>query len=285
MNFAKIIEYIITTDSSAFFYTPKIYKNGKSILFKKSVETITAKNKNEFFANLKSINSILEKGLTGYGFINYEAGYLLEEKLSHLFKETDQPILTFHFYEKEQIQYFENDEINYSDVKDILTNENYSVSNFHLNTPEEIYKKNIEKIRNYIKEGDTYQINYTVKGKFDFSGSVKSLFMNLIFNQSAEYSALINNGGDFIISISPELFFETNGKTIIAKPMKGTIKRGITNEDDKLKIKTLSRSEKDKAENIMIVDLLRNDLGRISEFNSVKVSSQFDIENTNRFFK
>lgn len=285
MNFTEIIEYITNSESSAFFYTPKIYKNGKSILFKKPVESITAKNKNDLFKNLKTINSILDKGFAGYGFINYEAGYLLEEKLLPLFKESHEPILTFHFFEKKQIQYFDKNEIDYSDVKNILTKEEFLISNFYLNTHEDIYKKNIGKIRKYIKEGDTYQINYTVKGKFDFTGSIKSLFLNLIFNQSAEYSALINSSGNFIISISPELFFETNGKNIIAKPMKGTIKRGITNEDDKLKIETLSKSEKDKAENIMIVDLLRNDLGRRSEFNSVKVSSKFDIEKYESLFQ
>jgi len=285
MHLIEIIEYIIDIEHSAFFYTPKIYKNGKSILFKKPVVTITAKNRTEFFSNLKSINSILEKGLTGYGLINYETGYLLEEKLIPLFKESHESILTFHFFEKDQIQYFGNDEINYSDVKDVLSNENFSVSNFHLNTPEEIYKKNIEKIRDYIKEGDTYQINYTVKGKFEFSGSIKSLFLNLIFNQSAEYSALINTGEGFIISISPELFFDVKGKSINAKPMKGTIKRGLTTEEDKIKVQTLLNSKKDKAENIMIVDLLRNDLGRISEFNSVKVASKFDIEKYESLFQ
>ena len=123
MHLIEIIEYIIDIEHSAFFYTPKIYKNGKSILFKKPVVTITAKNRTEFFSNLKSINSILEKGLTGYGLINYETGYLLEEKLIPLFKESHESILTFHFFEKDQIQYFGNDEINYSDVKDVLSNE------------------------------------------------------------------------------------------------------------------------------------------------------------------
>ena len=107
----------------------------------------------------------------------------------------------------------------------------------------------------------------------------------MIFNQSAEYSALINTGEGFIISISPELFFDVKGKSINAKPMKGTIKRGLTTEEDKIKVQTLLNSKKDKAENIMIVDLLRNDLGRISEFNSVKVASKFDIEKYESLFQ
>ena len=278
MKITGIIKSVVENNSSAFFYTPQIYKSGKSILFKKPVETITAKNKNEFIEQLNLINDFIEKGLTGYGTIDYEAGYLLEEKLNKLFKESKNDIMTFHFFEQDQIKYFTANEIKYNHVQEELLNKNYSINNFKLNLKKDSYKTNINKIREYIKEGDTYQVNYTLKGKFSFEGNVDSLFLNLIFNQSARYSAFINSNNNFIISISPELFFDLKENKITACPMKGTIKRGSNLHDDKNQIEELFKSKKDRAENVMIVDLLRNDLGKISEFNSVKVTSPFDIE-------
>ena len=170
MKLTEIINIIVNNKNSAFFYTPKIYKDGKSILFKEPTESLIATNKEDFFEGLETANNLLNNGLTGYGLINYEAGYLLEEKLTPLFKEiTETPLLQFHFFEKDQVQYFKNDEIEYNNLKEIITAKNYSINNFELNTSQEEYEKNIERIRQYIKEGDTYQVNYTVKGKFDYS--------------------------------------------------------------------------------------------------------------------
>ena len=108
MHITQILDFTINTNHSAFFYTPKIYKHGRSILFKSPVETITAKNKKDFISQLERINSLIERGLKGYGLIHYEAGYLLEERLTPLFKETEKPILTFHFFEKNQMQFLQH---------------------------------------------------------------------------------------------------------------------------------------------------------------------------------
>ena len=285
MNLTEIINYITASNNSAFFYTPKIYKTGESILFKSPVEIVSVTDKSEFTYGFKTINSLLKKGLTGYGLINYETGYLLEEKLYNFFNKRDQSILKFFFFENNQIEKIQPDEIDYNSIKDFLDSEEYLISNFKLNTSKSEYIENINRIRNYIKEGDTYQINYTVKGKFDFYGSLQSLFLSLIFNQSAQYSALINNGGEYVISISPELFFEVKENKIFAKPMKGTIRRGYNNFTDKINSETLLNSKKDRAENVMILDLLRNDLGKISKLNSVKVTSSFTIEKYESLFQ
>ena len=107
----------------------------------------------------------------------------------------------------------------------------------------------------------------------------------MLFNQSASYTAIINDTDRFIIYISPELFFKTKGNGIISKPMKGTIKRGRNLIEDKIQKERLANSKKDKAENIMIVDLLRNDLGKISKIDSVKAQSVYEIEKYETVFQ
>ncbi|MBK7380104.1 MAG: chorismate-binding protein [Ignavibacteriales bacterium] len=140
-------------------------------------------------------------------------------------------------------------------------------------------------MKSFIEEGDTYQVNYTVKGKFNFEGSYSGLFSNLVFNQSAKYTSIINNGNKIIISLSPELFFEIEERKIISKPMKGTSQRGVDLPDDSLLKYQLGASSKNCAENVMIIDLIRNDLGRISEYGSVKVKSYLKLRSMNQYFQ
>ena len=254
---------------SAFFFTPPIYENSKSYLFSKP-EKIIKINSSNYDKNFKKIYELV-KDFYAYSVINYEAGFLFEQKLFQLLP-TNKTLGEFVFFDKTNIEIIKSDKISFDFSSD------YKIKNFHLNTSKQEYIKSIQKIKDFIKEGDTYQVNYTVKGKFNFSGNLCSLFQNLIFNQSAKYIAFINLPERFIISISPELFFEFNKNKIITRPMKGTSHRGIDTQNDFFAKQNFSNSEKDKAENVMIVDLLRNDLGRISKFGSVKVDKLFEIE-------
>ena len=136
----------------------------------------------------------------------------------------------------------------------------------------------IARIRELIACGDTYQVNYTFPLTAKFSGDSRSWFRNLSEAQGATYCAYFDLGRFKVLSLSPELFFETNGRTILTRPMKGTIKRGRWPEEDKYLAGKLEQSAKDRAENVMIVDLLRNDLGRVSVNGSVRVTKLFDIE-------
>jgi para-aminobenzoate synthetase/4-amino-4-deoxychorismate lyase len=136
----------------------------------------------------------------------------------------------------------------------------------------------IARIRDLIACGDTYQVNYTFPLTAKFSGDSRSWFRNLSQAQGATYCAYFDLGRFQVLSISPELFFELKGRTILTRPMKGTIKRGRWPEEDKSLAERLEQSAKDRAENVMIVDLLRNDLGRVSVNGSVNVSQLFEIE-------
>ncbi|MGM0681619.1 MAG: aminodeoxychorismate synthase component I, partial [Thermodesulfobacteriota bacterium] len=129
-----------------------------------------------------------------------------------------------------------------------------------------------------IAQGDTYPVNYTLKLLFDFTGPPEELYLTLRKNQSVSFSAFIQHRNTQIMSFSPELFFRKKGRMCKVRPMKGTIERGRnTSEDQKIK-KFLQSDTKNRSENVMIVDMLRNDLGRISEPGFVHVPSLFDVE-------
>lgn len=286
LKIENIVRKVIEEENSAFFFTPPIYPEPVSYVFAGASKILRAFDKTGFRKILNELDELKKKGKIALGYINYEAGYLLEERLEKYFRvDSEVTVSKFFVYEPENVQKIHSNEIDFSGVGNILQSQNFSIDNFKLNTSKEDYVNCVKKIRKYIAEGDTYQANYTVKGKFDFSGSFEVLFLNLVFNQSAKYTALINTGNKIHLSLSPELFFHTRDNEITASPMKGTIKRCKNSEEDSEKAGSLKRSKKDRAENVMILDLLRNDLGRISETGSVKVRNMFEIEKYESLFQ
>ena len=140
------------------------------------------------------------------------------------------------------------------------------------------YDDAVSRIKDLIAAGDTYQVNYSFPLAASFDGDAYAWYRTLCEAQGAQYSAYIDLGRYRVLSLSPELFFERCGDRVVTKPMKGTVRRGRwTAEDEKL-AQWLKQSTKDRAENVMIVDLLRNDLGKVSVPGSVHVSSLFELE-------
>lgn len=140
------------------------------------------------------------------------------------------------------------------------------------------YKKAIEKIKNEIACGNTYELNYTYDYKIESESDGFELYKSILPRQKTPYNAYIKNKYEEILSFSPELFFELDGNKIKTKPMKGTVQRGKDEQEDKANIEFLKNDIKNRAENVMIVDLLRNDLGKIAKTGTVKVEKLFDIE-------
>ena len=272
MIIREIINKVTSTPHAAFFYTPPIYGKSDSYLFLKPREIITIKSLRNIDEKLTKIDKSIEKGLYGYSLINYEAGYLFEKTLNRYLPKNEN-LIQFFFYDKKDLIKIKSSKIDFN------FKEEFQIKNFKLNTAKNEFLKSIKKIKSFIEEGDTYQVNYTIKGKFNFEGLYSGLFSHLVFNQSAQYIAIINNSKDVIISLSPELFFEIKKNKIISKPMKGTTKRGIETAVDSLIKYELENSEKNRAENVMIVDLIRNDLGKISKYGSVNVKNIFEVEN------
>jgi para-aminobenzoate synthetase/4-amino-4-deoxychorismate lyase len=281
MNIEDIIKQISDKPYSAFFYTPSIYSKSNSYIFMDPKEIIPVYNKNDTDNALRLVDRYLEKGLGGYCLIDYEAGYLLENKFENLIESNKQKLMQFFFFDEKDIKIIKSSKIEFGEYD----SESFSVSEYKLNTSQTKFFNDIKKIKQYISEGDTYQVNYTVKGKFNFSGSYASFFKNLLFNQSAEYSSFINNENNFVISLSPELFFRTTNNKILTKPMKGTLSRSKDLQSDALRAFELEKSEKNRAENLMIVDLLRNDLGKICKYGTVNVAKLFGIEKYESLFQ
>ena len=144
------------------------------------------------------------------------------------------------------------------------------------------YRRAIQSIRDYIESGDTYQINFTFPLRGHLTGDSFSCFRAIGGAQGAAYSAYLDVGSHRILSFSPELFVERRGNTLTTRPMKGTLARGRWLEEDDQRALQLMESVKDRAENVMIVDLMRSDLGKIAETGSVAVAELFAVERISR---
>ncbi len=161
----------------------------------------------------------------------------------------------------------------------------HAISNLQLAILPSDYESRIWQIKKYIEAGDTYQVNFTTKYKFDFAGHPYPLYQDLKKKQEVAYNAFIKIRDRYILSFSPELFFKRAGSQITVRPMKGTMARGRTFAEDQALAQRLASDEKNRSENVMIVDLLRNDLGRISKTGSVRVSNLYSVEKYNTLFQ
>ena len=132
------------------------------------------------------------------------------------------------------------------------------------------------RIKDHIASGDTYQVNYTLRQRRAFRGEPWEFFLQTCTD--APYAAFIDTDAYSLCSASPELFFSLHGERIHSKPMKGTAARGKTPAEDRANASWLYHSEKNRAENVMIVDMIRNDLGRIARTGSVHVPRLYTVE-------
>ena len=232
------------------------------------------------------IEKSIGEGFFVAGFFSYEFGYYFENIDPQVTPHPSMPLAWFGVYRNplvfnHETGTFEGDQ----PVIPPVRNAQYSLKNCSLQISEHDYNKAIEIIKNYIAAGDTYQVNFTDKYKFEFSGSPTACFAALREKQKVSYGAIINAGGKYILSFSPELFLKLDGGRIVTKPMKGTARRGkYLSEDEAIK-KWLQHDEKNRSENLMIVDLLRNDVGRVTKTGSVIVEEMFAAEKYETLFQ
>ena len=259
-------------------------KNRCSLLFMrplKRLECFQGDDPEQFFAQLQAL---LAEGSYLAGWMAYEFSSLLDpERFSRLSKLENSltPLASFGVYEKPFFFDHQTGETDFPFSAGTDSTAEFTVSNLSLSEEKEDYLQAIARIKEYIAAGDTYQVNYTLKLLFDFSGSVEALYRTLRYNQSVAYGALMRNGGQYICSFSPELFFAVDGETVQVRPMKGTMKRWMTLKEDQARAVALARDMKNRSENVMIVDLLRNDLGHLMHSlgdEAVVTDSLFDVE-------
>jgi para-aminobenzoate synthetase/4-amino-4-deoxychorismate lyase len=201
------------------------------------------------------------------GFVSYEAAPAFDSAL-HVLNTNDFPLLWFGLYSEPNI--LQSSEV--LKARDDLTTLDWEPS-----VTRDAYNTAIEKVKEAIALGKTYQVNYTMRLISEFSSGEWDFFLGLVQAQN-KYAAYVDTGRHVICSASPELFFKLDGNKIYSQPMKGTTKRGRTTLEDKNQADWLHNSLKNRAENVMIVDMVRNDLGRIAEVGSVQVPELFTIE-------
>lgn len=286
-----LLNYVSQKDNFVFLWNDRVDEhNHNSFLFTNPSDIIVCYKADKLNEAFDLLERSIESNKYLAGFISFEAGFCFEEIAE---KELENfPLLWFGVYESPII--FDHKEAVFSHSVDLqndlksFTNcddQSYIIKDIESNIKKDEYTGDINYIREAISNGETYQVNYTFKMKFQFEGSTEKLFYDLCTKQSVSYSAFIRFGGWDILSISPELFFRKDKDKLIVKPMKGTIKRGVNNIDDINKSYELYNSAKNRAENVMIVDLLRNDIGKISRISSVKVNKLYEIEKYETLFQ
>jgi para-aminobenzoate synthetase/4-amino-4-deoxychorismate lyase len=246
-----------------------------SELFEHPVEIIRADRPEEVEAALNALSAALSRGLHAAGFFSYELGYLLEPRLVGLLPpDRKVPLLWFGLYSAPR-------ELTGAEVQEWLNEEaigNPTLGELAHSWDSASYLKRFEEVQSNIRSGDIYQLNLTFKAKFNLQGSPLALYRDLRLKQRVAYAGLVDTGDVTILSASPELFIKQEGRLIETRPMKGTAPRAGTLEADAVVRDVLSKDVKNRAENLMIVDLMRNDLGRIADLGSVDVTDLFTVE-------
>lgn len=251
-------------------------------VYDEPVEIISVRAPADLDDGFRRIEEALGRGLHVAGFISYEAGLCLEGKLNELLPEAlDYPLIHMGVYKEREILSAEDADYYWRGFEDRSA---YALSEIELSLSRAEYEQAFDQIQDYLKSGDIYQVNFTQKASFDFEGSARSFYASLRNAQAVEYAAYIESDDFKVLSLSPELFVRKDGDKITVKPMKGTCKRGRTVSEDLIYKEELRASEKEKAENLMIVDLMRNDLSRLARKGSVTVSKLFDVEKYKTFF-
>ncbi|WP_208588995.1 aminodeoxychorismate synthase component I [Gracilibacillus suaedae] len=238
---------------------------GKGKTFTHPIDIITASHVGSIHHAFNRIEKALNDGYYVAGYVSYEAAPAFDN--SYIVHDNPSlPLMWFGVFKEFTTFKTKNDHVP------------YSISTWKNTVSHKKYNESIAKIKSLIRQGNTYQVNYTTRLKAQFTGDSFSFYQQLLQNQSASYCAYLSMEDFQILSVSPELFFHVSNGQMTTKPMKGTIKRGKTLRDDAVLKEQLINSKKDRAENVMIVDLLRNDLGRIAKPGTVKVDRLFDIE-------
>jgi len=258
-------------------------KAGTASLFCNPVEHIFCTRKEDIEGCLGRIQTGLDQGLYAAGYLAYECGYYLVDKQSlnqidhQLRAKNGKPAYLINYFLFEQ-----KVDLNRDDIQQLLDSSQDrtppAISRLRQSMSEADYLEALARVRQYIRDGDTYQVNFTFKYQFDYNGSPTALYNNIKQRQQVEHGAYLNFPGHTILSFSPELFIKKEGSHLYSKPMKGTMPRSNDPQQNLESIAFMKQDPKTLSENVMIVDLIRNDLGRIANTGTVNVDALFDVE-------
>ena len=241
---------------------------GERYIFTQPIKELKTRDLAEVTDLLAQVESYQEQGYYVVGYVSYEAAPAFEEKLA----VHKAPLLA------EYLLYFTvHDRVETSPIP-LTYGEVDLPSKWREQTSAEDYEKAIAQIHHHLRQGDTYQVNYTVQLKQDLSANPFAIYNRMVVEQEAGYNAYVEHDEMAVISMSPELFFEQNDRELTTRPMKGTTQRGVTDQEDLAQASWLEQDPKNRSENMMIVDLLRNDMNRISEVGSEHVERLCQVE-------
>ena len=234
------------------------------------IDIVQATREDEVADALKKLKNYHAKGYYLAGYLAYDLGFALEPKLKALMpKDRDGLLLQFGVFETVS---------DHAPPSCLYTSTLPNITLTPLWTEAE-YTKRFNRVMDYIRAGDVYQINLTFPMAGDYEGTAETLYAAFRHRQKGHYGGIISlRSGPEIISLSPELFFRKDERNMAMRPMKGTRPRAESQEADMALLAEMRNDGKSQAENLMIVDLLRNDLSRISEIGSVDVPELFSLE-------
>jgi para-aminobenzoate synthetase / 4-amino-4-deoxychorismate lyase len=223
----------------------------RPLLFEHPETLISCRRLSDLSAALQEIETALDRGFYAAGFLSYEAGYAFENRLREE-RAWDFPLLMMGIYRPPQAH-----PLNFK------SSDHWRIEDLRLKISERDFSVDIERIRDFIARGEVYQITYCAQFHFGFRGDPQDLYAWLLRRQRVPYPAYIEADDFQILSLSPERFIRKMASRVLVEPMKGTWHRGGSLLPDLWERYRFSRDGKNRAENIMIADLLRNDLGRI----------------------
>ena len=242
-------------------------------LFAEPLEIITARTRAEVMPALARMEAAKADGRWLAGFMAYEAGYLFEERLAPLAQDDrETPLLSFGVFSGPA-----------EDAHPLAAPRRRRDNTPFLTGPRTAwdfatYRDRFDRLHRHLRQGDCYQANLTMPISARWNGDPLDAFWSLIERQPVRYGALVNLEGPTLLSRSPELFFQISEGIIETHPMKGTAPRGASPREDEAIVAAMLADGKTQAENRMIVDLLRNDISRITTVGTLDVTRLFDIE-------
>ena len=247
-----------------------------ALLFKGAVEIIRADDISQIAPAIAQLQRAIDGGLYAAGFFSYEMGYALEPSLRPKMPTNRQvPLIWFALFPKMQ-------DLQGAQLKEFLAHKASQsgcakLKNIAPLLSKQDYLRGFTRVKELIAAGDIYQVNLTFKMALQHQGSPFAIYAGLRRRQPVSYGAYLQCADFSILSHSPELFFEIKNGDITTRPMKGTIRRGATPREDRQLSRELHGDIKNRAENLMIVDLMRNDLSRICEIGSVETSDLYNV--------
>ncbi len=252
--------------SPDFPFTAVIQRGDRWLCFSQPERVLAATTREDVLPTLRRVvEAVEEEGLHAAGYIAYEAAPGFDRALT-VRGPAALPLLWFGLYRPPEVW------------RQLPAGGAYTLGDWQPSQQLDSYRQAIARIKEAIARGDTYQVNYTIALGAAWRGDPWGLFVDLANAQRGGYAAYIDLGRHVICSASPELFLDIDGDRVVSRPMKGTAPRGRTLGEDQQHIAALRASRKDQAENVMIVDMIRNDLGRIARFGSVHVPSLLEVE-------